>query len=171
MQTKTTASKPVTKKAYEAALERWGKNAKESKSIIAKSEEKIAAEMTARHTKLGNMPTELVDDAATIKQYCEENRDTLFGDKKSIGFAHGTLSFRAGGQALVMDGTKEEKEAKEAAMISAFKKRGLMLYITVKESLDKKKVINDREDKTVVKVLEAAGASVEQGENFSIALN
>lgn len=161
-----TAVKPISKKQYEDALQRYSANSQLSTAIVAKSEKRIADEMKARHEKLGNVPQEMAKDFAIVQQYCEENRAKLFGEEKSVETGVGILAFRTNPHSVLLDDGVKDKD-----IVAALKKRGLLIYISTKESLDKKKLISDREDAKLMKVLEGAGASIEQTESFSITLN
>lgn len=164
MSTKTMkAQKPISQKQYESAIARYAENAAASKKIIAKSEEKIKEEMKKREAALGDMPAQLEEDAAIIQRYCEDNYETLFSEGKSIQANGLTLAFRTGSPSLAFDDDAEEKD-----LLVELKKRSMTTYINVKESLDKKKIIADRELKDVQRVLDKVGASVEQYETFKI---
>jgi phage host-nuclease inhibitor protein Gam len=159
------ATKPVTAKQYEDALQRYAQNERKTNVIIAKSEKKVQDELAKRKTAIGNMETEMETDFATIKQYCEENRKKVFGDEKSAETKYGIVGFRTGKHGLNM-GEKSDKE-----LIEAFKKKNLQLYIVTKEALDKNKIIADREDAKLTKVLDALEVKVEQNEAFFFKTN
>lgn len=163
MSTRKPANKPITQRQYEAALDRYHVNAAASKQIVDKSEAKIKEEMKKREAALGNMPAQMEEDASIIQRYCEENYETLFANAKSITVGGLTLSFRTGSPSLAFDDGVEEKD-----LLVELKKRDMTTYINVKESLDKKKIIADREAKEVKRVLDKVGASVEQYETFKI---
>lgn len=163
--TKTIAKKQVSKSAFEKAAKRFADNTAKTAAIIAKSEEKIKAEMASRHAKLGNMPAELEQDEAIMKQYAEDNKATMFNGAKTHDTGLGVvISFRTGMPKLVYnDGVKAED------LLQQLIKRNMMDYVKVSQSLNARVIIEGAtENKDLSKVLNRVGVSVEQEETISV---
>lgn len=164
---KKTATKAVSRTRYEAALKRFSENSGKAKEIITASEKRIGDEMKKRTEKLGSIPEELAEDEAIIMQYCEDNKAALFTDKKTIEAGYGvTVSIKLNPPGLVYgDGVKAED------LLALLKKKDLMDYVNVKESVDARAVIkNCTEDKKLAKVMEQVGVSVEQKETTKVSV-
>lgn len=159
--------KPITEAQYNQALKRYADNENKAERIINKSADKIKKENERCKAELGNIPTEMETDAATIQQYCTENREKLFGDNATITTTYGTLTFHKGGHGVRYPEDADEKEINKQ-LIAAFKKGKLPLYVVTTEALDKKKIITDREDPKVKKVLGKYDVEIKQNESFII---
>ena len=162
---KTKAKKAISQAQYEAAVKRYAENTAKSQTIIDKSEEKIKAEMAARHTKLGNMPAEIAEDEATIMQYAEDNRQKLFGDAKTHNTGLGVvISYRTGNPKMSYnEGVKADD------LVQHLLKKQMVDYLKVTHTLDAKMVIGAAEtDKKLAKALETVGAAVVQEEIISV---
>ena len=165
MGTKTTARKRITQKQYDAAVERFSKNKIDTAKIIADSEEVIQAEMKERKEKLGTMPKEMQDDVALIKQYCEDHKAELFADSKTLDTGLGVvIKFRTGTPKLIYgEGVKADDLLKE------LKKKELLDYITVKESVNARAIIAAGDsDVKLSNALDRIGASVDQEETINV---
>jgi len=162
--TKQKANKVPTETAYAQALERLASNTVKVREIINKSEATISKEMAKRHEKVGDMPDQIKEDEEIIKAYCEANRKLMFSQSNILTFKHGKFGFRIGQYSVVT-------ERNDSEIIEALKKRNLEVYVVVKESLDRKGLITDREDAALTKVLDKIGVSIEQSEKFFITVN
>lgn len=159
------AKKTISKEQFDEAAKRFAENTNKCAAIISKSELKIKAEMDKRHVQLGNMPDELKEDEAILIQYAEDNKLALFAESKTYDTGLGVvISFRVGNPKLTYgDGVKAED------LLAAIQKKNLVEYVATKHSLDARAIIASAEvDKSLRKIMEAVGASVEQEENINV---
>lgn len=160
----TPVKRKVSKQKFEEAAKRYTDNTLQSELIIKKSEQRIKKEMEKRHEQLGEMPEQIAEDEATIKQYCEQNREELFGDSKTYESPLGVVvKFKVSPPKLEYgDGVTKED------LMGVLKKKNLLQYIKTTESIDARAIITDRNDDKLQKVLANAGAEITQTENIDV---
>lgn len=133
-------------------------------------QQKIMADMDVQMTKIREKwqdelqkLTETKDNAFDIMQaYAMENRETLFGKRKSLETVHGTLGFRTGTPAL-----KTLKGFTWSSVLNLLKEF-LPGYVRTKEEPDKEKLLADRECEEVADLFPKVGVSVVQVETFYV---
>lgn len=133
-------------------------------------QQRITADMDAKITAIREkfqdslIAHEAEKEAAlTIMQaWATENQETIFGKKKSITTAHGTLGFRTS--------TPKLKTLKGFtwASVTNLVKEFLPAYIRTKDEPMKDKLLADRENEEVMKHLEKCGIEVVQDETFYV---
>lgn len=105
------------------------------------------------------------DDALEIiKNYSVENKDSLFSKKKSMETAHGIIGFRTGTPKLKT--LKGFTWASCTELLKAF----LPGYVRTIDEPAKDKLLADRDDEDVAKMLKKVGIEVVQDETFFIEL-
>lgn len=99
-----------------------------------------------------------------IKNYSVENKDSLFSKKKSMETAHGIIGFRTG--------TPKLKTSKGFTWASCTELLKVFLpgYVRTIDEPAKDKLLADRDDEDVAKMLKKIGIEVAQDETFFIEL-
>lgn len=163
-------NKPVSKKVSEAQYDQALKDYQTSFNKHMKLSADKATDVqkvTDKYADKLKAEEESISTAyATVMDYCEQNRDKVFGDEKSIKTPIATLGFRLGKPSISI---KEDVDAK--ALPGLFVKKGLAEYLVTKQDLDKNKIIAAREDSKFTKKLEGMGLTIGQEESFYITLN
>lgn len=165
---KTAPKKKITEAEFDAAVSRHKTNTTAIGKIEANYQGKQDKLDAAKAKELGDKPKELAADEATIHQYCKDNREKMFADAQSTEIGKTTVGFRTNPHSVMLaEGADEKKEVE--ALITKFKKsKALELYVVTKSTLDKKKMITNREDKTLIKALVNTNVAIKQSETFYI---
>ena len=100
----------------------------------------------------------------TMQVYATENKDELFGKKKSLDGAHGTVGFRTGTPKL-----KTLKGFTWGAVTNLLKEF-LPGYVRTTEKPAKDKLLADRENEDVAGLFSKVGIAVTQDESFFVEL-
>lgn len=99
-----------------------------------------------------------------LQAFSESNRN-LFINKRHIEFAHGKIGFRVSPPSVA-----QKHGWKVAATIQAIKDNELMEYITTKESVDKAKILADKNQLEKEGVLEKVGLKIKQVDKWYVEL-
>lgn len=99
-----------------------------------------------------------------VQVYATENRDTLFGKKKSLENSHGVLGFRTGTPKL-----KTRKGFTWGAVLELVKTIAPS-FVRTSEEVAKDRLLADRESEEVVALMPRIGVEVVQDETFYIEL-
>lgn len=102
------------------------------------------------------------DNFAVMQAYALENKDNLFIKKKSMEMVHGVIGFRIGTPKL-----KTLKGFTWGAVTNLLKEF-LPGYVRVSEEPAKDKLLADREDEVVAKMMPKVGIYVDQDETFFV---
>lgn len=130
------------KQELEAALKLLGDLNREKKRLETEANDKIQAiqERLSKAVEPFNARIEHVADG--IKYYCDENREKLFGEEKTLDLLTGTCSYRAGKNSV--DGTGMKKliqkvidEAKLAKSVNSLQARLMKVFLVMKITEDK----------------------------------
>jgi phage host-nuclease inhibitor protein Gam len=169
---KIKARKAVTEQEYRTAAEQYVKLELQKDKMQAKVNaelEKLTAKYDGPMQELGD---QMKAQAAIIHEYAEANKETMFtGEKKSLECNGANIGFKTGSPAVMLLGDEErskdeEKSAWEEA--TAKVKKLLPDYIRTKEEIEKPKLIADREDTKLLKLLAKCGLKIDQTETFFI---
>ena len=99
---------------------------------------------------------------AIVQGYCLNNKETLFGKRRSIGTSHGIAGFRLGNPRL-----KTAKGMNWNGIVAELKEK-LPGYIRTTEEPAKDMLLADRNKENVASVLVEIGVAVAQDELFYI---
>jgi len=133
---------------------------------LAKVNATIDVQMTAIREKyadeIGKL-NETKDKAFDVMQtFAVENKDELFGKRKSIESVHGTIGFRTGTPKL-----KTLKGFTWGAVTNLLKEF-LPSYVRISEEPAKDKLLADREDEEIAALFPKIGIAVTQDETFYV---
>lgn len=161
---KKTAQKKISKQQFDTACTKY------YATLVAKGKleaaQKVAVQkVNDRYTQgLKDHDDVLAENFETIQSYCEANREDMFTDAKSIDTGSGiTVGFRMGQKKLDYgDGVKAED------LLIVLKRKGLMQYIAIKETVDARAIIKAEDDKKLGNALQGASCAVVQEEEFFV---
>ncbi len=133
---------------------------KQKKALeVAKINEKYADTMEALETEMNNSFDKL-------QKFAEQN-DTLFTSSRSIKFSFGSLGFRKGMPSLKI----AVKDITWDNVVDRIKRLKATEFLRTKVEVDKKKLLDERNDQKVVKLIQKAGLEVEVTESFFVKTN
>jgi phage host-nuclease inhibitor protein Gam len=159
---KQPAKKKVTQQAYQTALSAYVKNELDKRALLVKRDKEAAKIVDKYNGDFERIEKEQKEFAETLQQYADDNRQTLFGDQKSIKDKSYEIGFRSGKLKVeILEGQTEES-------VLALLKKKLPDYIRTTEAIAKDKLISDAKDANVLKHLEKCGLKFASGEVFFI---
>lgn len=97
-----------------------------------------------------------------LQDYAQSNEKELFKDSRSVDLVHGSIGFRTGKHQL-----KTLKGFTWDAVINLMKAKA-KTYLRIKTEVDKAKLIADRDDKKIAKLMPLIGVEVIQEESFYV---
>lgn len=155
----------ITHQQYEESLAKYAKNFVQQKKLSVEMEEQITAIRDEYDSDLNIIAKEQELLLAVVKGYCVSNKESLFGERRSMETLFGKLGFRKNTPSLkCLKGIKWED-------VVANLKELLPGYVRTVEETDKEKLLADREKEEVAGKLTAIGVKVEQEDKFYIDLN
>ncbi len=132
------------------------------RQITAAMDVKFAEIRDGYAAELDTLEKTMDEAQSKMQVWAESNRKELFEKKKSMDFSHGTIGFRMGTPAL-----KPRKGFQWKGVLELVKQK-LNAYVKVEESVDKARLLADRESPEVAQSLNGVGLEVTQTETFYI---
>lgn len=164
---KTRVSKVVvnySQEDFNKAFAEYAMSAGEISKQTAKMEQEITKVREKYSDVIANHQEAAKASCTIIEDYCKENKDALFTDKRSMDTLHGTVGFRKGTPKLKMlpkwNWDKVLDKVKEL----------LPEYVRKKEEVDKDALIDARKDEKVAPFMNQVGVYVVQDEIFFVQL-
>lgn len=145
----------------QTALESYSKAEAKLKKIEATIEEKCQKVREQYTLDIEDHQSKMKQQFDLLQDFAEHNPDE-FKDSRSIDLAHGTIGFRTGKHQL-----KTKKGFTWDAVINLMKVKA-KTFLRTKIEVDKQALINNREDKKVVKLMDSIGVEVVQEESFYV---
>lgn len=154
----------VTQAQFDKALEEYKKDSLSYNTKLAALNKAVEKAQAPFKKQIKELTDRINANFETVNTYCDANRETLFGDNKSIDTPHGVLKYRLGAQKVILDDGVEEKE-----LVLELKKarwKGAPDFIVEKLSLDKKAIV--KADEKQLERLKELGVTIGQDESFKI---
>lgn len=156
--------KPVTEKQFDTALKNHSDATTQLKVLQQKKEAEIKKINEAYAAPIKEQEEKINTAADTIEAYCIANRVKVFGDKQSTSTICGLIGFQKGTGKLV-----QPDDMKPEEIIAALKKKDLLRFVSVKESIDATAVKKELSQSTKeASKLAALGFKIEVEEAFYI---
>lgn len=160
--TRKTVVSGVSREQYEQAFADFAMADAKAQSLTARMDQ----EMTKIREKYADQLAELNDvkdrSFEVMQTYAMENKDTLFGKKKSLESTHGIIGFRTGTPKL------KNMRGYTWAAVTNLCKEFLPQYIRTTEELAKDKLLADRDIPEIAAEFAHIGVQVVQEESFYV---
>lgn len=154
----------VSAEAFNIAMGNYALSAVLHSKITAKMDADIVRIREKHAQPLADLAEAKDDAMLVILAYAQENKKTLFADKRSMETTYGTIGFRKGTPKLkTLPRFTWEKVLEKVKTI-------LPDFIRKKEEVDKEGLLAARADEAVAPHLNAVGVYVDQDESFFIEL-
>jgi phage host-nuclease inhibitor protein Gam len=152
----------VTREEMEAAFGEY--------ALADAKKAKINADIDVATTKLREKRADEIsqlDDVMekafdVMQAFAVENKDELFAKKKSMESVHGVIGFRTG--TPTVKATKGFTFAKSLIEMREY----MPSYIRTKEEVNKERLIADRDDEEIAKLIKRVGLTITQDETFYV---
>ena len=163
--TKKAVLQPQTDEAAQAIMAEYATADAKRQEITSRMDQELTEIRSKYSEDLADL-NETIDDKFNALQLFAEANKERFEKKRSIDFNHGTIGFRIGTPAL-----KLIKGFQWGAVLELLKQK-LPSYVRTKEEPAKDKLLADRDNPEVAKLLNKAGVGCEvaQDETFFIEL-
>lgn len=153
----------VSREEAEAAFAEYSKADAQIIKINAEMDLAFSKIREKNQDKLAELEKLKEDSFARLNVFAEKNPD-LFGKKKSVELAHGTIGFRTGTPKL-----KLRKGFQWNAVLELLRNNSILKkYVRTSEEVAKDKLLADREDPEVSTRLADVGIMVDQDERFYV---
>lgn len=154
----------VTSEQMETAMAHYATADAEMAKINAAMDVQFTAIRDKYAARLAQLACDKDSAFEVVQVYATENRDTLFGKKKSLENSHGVLGFRTGTPKL-----KTRKGFTWGAVLELIKTIAPS-FVRTSEEVAKDRLLADRESEEVVALMPRIGVEVVQDETFYIEL-
>lgn len=152
----------VTVVQFEAAMEKYASTETREIEIGRKIEQEVNNVMAKYEEELTTLADKKSEAFEAVQSYCQNNKETLFSKRRSIGTLHGVAGFRLGTPRLqTRNGVTWDK-----VLISL--KEKLPAYVRTVEEPAKSLLLADRNKENVAPVLFGLGLLIVQDELFYI---
>ena len=132
------ARQPVSRAKFEKALDAYVETNNEYTRMAAERDARVRA-IDAEYD-FESMKEQMVKNFATVQQYSEDNRGSLFADKKSVEIGPVKFGFREGKEkVLLLDGFKLKDVVAKMNQSNVWSE-----YIRQEPTLDKNKLIAEK---------------------------
>lgn len=159
---RTAGEAKVTQIEFEKALTNYKENSNSLTSITSERDAKIAAIMKEYEGQVANLENVKVQQFNTIKNFCLQNKDTLFSEKKrSITNHIATFGLRKDTPSVVTDGKNWEA-------ITKLVKQKLPAFIRTVEEVNKAEILAKRAE--IGLLIKECGMKIKQEDKFFITL-
>lgn len=139
-------------------LRTYADSSSQLKKLEAEIELKIQETRDKSKTKIESLRKLQEGAFEKLQKFAEFNKDTMFIDKKSREYIHGTIGFRIGTPKATGCGQKALELLKELKLP----------FIRIKEEIDKEKIVASRNDEAIMAKLEKISIRVVQDETFYV---
>ena len=154
----------ITEEQYQEALACYSAADAAAAGITAKMDEAINRIRERNSGELKSLTDKMKENFDIIEKYALEQKDVLFGKKRSMDTLFGTIGFRLGTPKLKL------MPKKTWDIVLDNLRSYLPDYVRKIEELAKDRLINDRDLENVAAVLGKVGIQVVQDEKFFIEL-
>ncbi len=152
----------ITRARFEAAISGYAEAERREAEINRILEEEVTELTNKYEDELGLLAQAKSAAFETAYTYCVQNKEHLFGKRRSTGTLHGIAGFRLGTPRL-----KTAKGSDWQKVLSQLKEK-LPAYVRTEEVPAKDKLLADRHTEQVAPVLLQIGLEVVQDELFYI---
>ncbi len=157
MKKATTEKKVVTKELYEAAVKDYVNFHNEYARLAAARDKKVAAIDAEYGTRFEELKNCMQEQSATVQTYCEEHRESLFTESKSLELFGAKIGFRLGqNKVSLLKGFKLKEVVERLVKLKAWQP-----YVRMKPELNKEALLAAKP-----KGMEKYGLTIEQEEGF-----
>lgn len=152
----------LSREQMEDAFGRYASAAAEINQINADMDARFVEIRESNADRIAELEQEKQEAFEEIQSYAMENRETLFGKRKSIETVHGNIGFRIG-----MPKLKTKKGFTWAAILELLKVKGKD-YVRQTEEVAKDKLLAERCEEETRTIMESCGIMVVQDETFFV---